>query len=251
MSPTLNQVMRRLEFPEVVRRDGTALVTTAAKEPTAAVSAVPGWDLADVLRHLGAEQRLWTAAIREGGTDRPQVDVEEPGDDQLADWAAEGVDDLAAAIEDSDPEAPAWGWWDERRVRYVARRAAVHTALHRWDAQEAVGESDRLDPLLASAGVDEYARVFVPATEQPWEYEHATVHLRRSDGRGHWAITVDPQQGQRRWARDDAAVVRGHVSDLLLVLWRRLPLDTVRMTGDRDIVAALIDHTDLRTLREG
>ena len=39
--------------------------------------------------------------------------------------------------------------------------------------------------------------------------------------------------------------MRGSAADLLLVLWRRLPLDAVEVIGDRATAERLVARTDL------
>src|SRR3712207_7465665 len=49
----------------------------------------------------------------------------------------------------ADPAAPTWSFTTDRTAGFWVRRQALETAVHRWDAQHAAGEPERIDPALA------------------------------------------------------------------------------------------------------
>ena len=74
-----------------------------------------------------------------------------------------------------------------------------------------------------------------------------SVHLHCTDVEGEWLVTADADGADvvtREHAKGDAAV-RGPAHDLLMVLWRRQPLDTVEVIGDRAVAERLIARTRL------
>jgi hypothetical protein len=68
-----------------------------------------------------------------------------------------------------------------------------------------------------------------------------TVHVHQTDGNGGWLFTLT-QEGVQITEGHPAAVTeaKGTASDILLVLWRRLPLDRLEITGDRTLVERLV-----------
>lgn len=239
--------MRYDDFIQVIEDEGARfLEVLRSTDGGAKVPPCPEWTVRDLGIHLTRAHRWWTHVVEVGGTerpeDRPEVD-DDPSD--LAGYLEEGISALVGALRERDEFDPAWTWWGEHHVGRIARRMAHETAMHRWDIQAAAGETEPIDAGLATDGVREFIDVFLASEEEPWPHEPATIHLHRSDGRGNFSVTLDPMQGHSRRARDDAAVVSGTASDLLLVLWRRLDLDAVRVTGDRPTVERFLAWADL------
>ena len=120
------------------------------------------------------------------------------------------------------------------------------TAVHRWDAQDAAGDPEPIDAELAVDGVDEWLEVFGASQDRKPEGAGETIHLHRTDGEGEWLVRVQPDRIDvtRGHEKGDAAL-RGSSSDLLLVLWRRLPLDRVEVLGDRAVAERFLGWQDL------
>lgn len=239
--------MRYDDFHTAIEREAKTFVDVLRSgDPDAEVPACPDWTLHDLGVHLTGAHRWWTHVIQAGTTERPEdrPEVDEDPDD-LPRYLEEGVEALLDELRDHDEFDRAWTWWGERHVGRIARRMAHETAMHRWDAQDALGDAEPIGGRLAADGVSEFIDVFLDTQDEPWPYEPATLHLHRSDGRGNWSVTLDPMSGQSRRARDDAAVLRGTASDLLLVLWRREELDAIRVTGDRPTVERFLAWADL------
>ena len=74
-----------------------------------------------------------------------------------------------------------------------------------------------------------------------------SVHLHCTDVAGEWLVVDDGAGGYvvtREHAKGDAAI-RGTAHDLLMVLWRRLPLDAVEVIGDRAVAERFVARSDL------
>ena len=151
-----------------------------------------------------------------------------------------------------DDDAPVWNFSAYPDVgRFWPRRQAQETAVHRWDAQRAVGRPEPIEPVLATDGIDELLEVWgttilggrdgidiggsvrlvaTDAPVEPWTLwtDDGVFSVSRSDHR----VTAD-------------VTVRGSASDLLLLLWRRIPADAVSLTVEGD------DHILDRWLRLG
>jgi hypothetical protein len=97
-----------------------------------------------------------------------------------------------------------------------------------------------VEPALASDGIDEFLHWFHSSgADRP--SVGGSVHLHCTDVDGEW--TVREHDGARVVTREHAkgdCALRGAASDLLLVLWRRLPLSAVDVVGDADVAARFV-----------
>jgi len=230
-------------YLEHLRRDGDALARAAERDLTAPVPSCPDWTMADLVRHTSQVHRNRTVLARLNETEYPDGLTREPGPDnidQLLDWYRAGLNELVAALEEVGPDAPTWTWTGENRVRFWMRRMAQETTVHRWDAQNAIGDAEPIEPALASDGVDEFLDAFIPGEGIPWEGKAGTVHLHCTDVEGEWTVALEPKDiptYERGHSKGDAAV-RAAAHDLLMFVWRRVEPKDVEVLGN----AALVDE---------
>ena len=122
---------------------------------------------------------------------------------------------------------------------FWSRRVAHETAVHRWDAQAAAGAPEPVDVRLAVDGIQE---MFDLLTARPGHErvrgDGETIHLHCTDTDGEWLVRLTPQgvAVTREHAKGDVAA-RGTASDLLLLLWGRVPPDRVEVFGDASLLA--------------
>jgi len=203
-----------------------------ATELSAAVPACPDWTMADLIWHLGEVQHFWTQIVDRRLQSPDQVAREHrPADPDLGDWFDRVAARLVEALGGADPDTEVWTWSDQHSVGWVQRRMAQETAVHRWDAQSAGGGGEPIAADLAVDGVDEFVRFMVP--DGPPVLDQ--VRLTASEG-GQWDL--GPAGGRR-------VELAGGASDLLLVLWRRLPLERIEVRGDPEAARAFVGHTEL------
>jgi uncharacterized protein (TIGR03083 family) len=213
-----------------LRADVDAILGVLARAAlTEPVSACPGWTLRDLVVHLGGIHRWATEIVR---TREPQGEVQHDIAD-LTTWFADGAAALIETLAAADPSSPCWSFTRDRSVAFWRRRQALETVVHRWDAERAVGEPGRLDPLLAADGVAEVVKLMTPrqiALERIPPLP-ATVLLHATDTADDWVL------GDGR----PSAGVEATAEMLLLLLWHRIdPGDPrVRTTGDADQVLRL------------
>ena len=116
---------------------------------------------------------------------------------------------------------------------------AQETAIHRWDAQQAAGTLTRIDPELATDGINEVITVFIQNPPRgPIAYPAASLHLHRTDGAGEWMLTA--QDGVLTVTHEHAkgeAAARGSAQDILLYLWGR-GRDGLECHGDDALIDA-------------
>jgi uncharacterized protein (TIGR03083 family) len=212
----------------------------------APVQACPGWDVARLVGHVGSVHRWATVAVVTGAQpDRTALERPPREPEAIADWFDAGVGPLADALAAVDDDAPVWNFSAYPDVgRFWPRRQAQETAVHRWDAQRAVGQPEPIEAGLATDGIDELLEVWgtMILGDRDGIDIGGSVRLIATDGPAEpWTIWTD--DGVFSVSRSDAGVtadvtVRGSASDLLLLLWRRLPADADQLTveGDRRIL---------------
>ena len=165
-------------------------------------------------------------------------------------WFRREVDRAVDVLATMDTEAMWPTFLGPQRGTVPARRLAHELAIHRWDAQNAVGAPEAIDVDLAVDGVDEHLELFAPLFAASLT-RSGTIHLHATDstlaeGVGEWLVTLQAEPGtdgpptitfEHGHAKGDVAV-RGGASDLMLLLWNRVPVDDrFQVFGD----AALLD----------
>jgi uncharacterized protein (TIGR03083 family) len=194
----------------------------------APVQACPGWDLRQLTAHVGHIHRWARLCLLTA--ENPQVAAfVQPGPDasgdELAEWLQKGAGRLAATLRQVDSAAPTWHPFLVERVAGVwPRRQAQETAMHRWDAERAVGTPGPIDPELASDGIDEYFEVTHPRTiaREGAPPPSGSLHVHCTDVPGEWLAWYDDSgyRFTREHAKGDAAL-RGPAEQILLALYHR------------------------------
>ena len=122
----------------------------------------------------------------------------------------------------------------------------VHeTAVHRFDAEISIGETNGVNDDQGADGVDElYADVMSFALRRrPRPLPTGSLHLHRTDGgEGEWMLRAegDGIAVSHSHEKGDAAV-RGAGGDLFLAVWGRVPLDRLEVFGDDAVARAWVD----------
>lgn len=233
-------------YVATVEREGRRALDIARSHPDAPVPGCPDWTVADLAAHLGRVYRSVALHLHERATEMiPGDRVPRAPEDAtaVADFLAEGLDIVVAALGDVDPTEAVWSWSGDHSAGFYLRRMANETAVHRWDAESAVGSPEPLDPELAADGVDELLTVVLPFAVARWERPDpgGTIHLHRTDGDGEWLASLVQGQLEVRHehAKGDVAV-RAAASDLVLALWERSALDgpEFEVFGDLEVARA-------------
>lgn len=227
--------METADHLRALRLDFDRLRSAAAHDLSAPVVACPGWDLADLVWHVGEVHHFWTEIVA--------GEVQDPGDviaatrpsaDELLPWSGRVADRLIDVLAAADPHVAVWTWAARRDVGFVQRRMAQETAVHRWDAERAVGTPVAIDTDLATDGIDEFV-----------------VHMIDDGPPIEGRVIIEAADSGTTWVVGDAGggegvgTIVGPASDLLLALWRRVPLSTVETGGDVATVERFVGRTDL------
>jgi uncharacterized protein (TIGR03083 family) len=221
----------------------------ADADPVARVPSCPDWDVRELVAHLGRVQRFWASTIRLGEDVEPERPDESarPGDD-LVRWFREGAGELLAAVEEAPADGSAWTWWQSPRTAgAIARHQVQEAAVHRWDAEVASGQQGGpLDPGAAADGLDEFVHITVVEHHRwtPWTGATGVIELGPTDVEATRWVTLGPDgpvPTQEAPAAPAGATLSGSASDLLLLLYRRIALDGVAVTGDATLATAFVD----------
>ena len=185
------------------------------------VPGCPEWSLRDLAWRLGRVQRFWAGGVRVGRDVEPgEFDETTPGPrdaSELAAWMRASTSDMLDALRTTPPETPVWTWWKgDRTVGAIARHQVQEAAVHRWDAQSAVGTPAPLEAAIADDGVGEFLTV-----HREWRGT-APVEFRATDTGSSFSAGEPP-----------TVTVRATASDLVLLLHRRITTDEVEVEGDR------------------
>lgn len=226
-------------------RANIADFVAAARLGTAApVPSCPEWRVADLVDHLGRVHRWVVRSFDADPSSRVPWVVDgdpEPGND-VVEWYEDRAADLVSCFETLDLDKLVATFVGARPVRWWARRQAHETAVHRWDAQLAHGAQVPIDAALASDGVDEYLMTFLPRWKGKLGHVGGTIHLHCTDVDGEWFVRLDDEVPvvERVHAKGDVAA-RGPASDLLLLIWGRVPPGAVDVVGDGAVLSRWLD----------
>ncbi|HEY1331562.1 MAG TPA: maleylpyruvate isomerase family mycothiol-dependent enzyme [Actinomycetota bacterium] len=231
-----------------LREDGYALSAAARGNLDRPVPSCPEWDVARLVAHVGRTHGWAEGMVRARASEQGSA-PKAPDRGQRIDWYEAGLERLIATLTATDPTTSMWTWHPPRQdAGFWYRRMAQETAVHRVDAQQAVGAVKPVGPALAVDGVDEWLEVCVsPEEAASLTGDGEVIHLHRTDGGEGWTITVGPDgfAGARGHHDDPSAVARGSASDLLLLLWRRLGPDDVIVEGDRALLDRFLTAVEL------
>jgi uncharacterized protein (TIGR03083 family) len=253
-----------------VRTNGSAMRTAfeeaAASEPglSAPVPPCPDWQVLDLIHHVAAVYLRVRSHIGRGVTDRPDSDPRDslgelPTGDAAVQWWSDEYEALLALLDTLDPQLPAWHWAPApKQVGFWHRRIAHETAMHRWDAQMAIGQGEPIEARLAVDGIAEVLDSWLPAERRKGPLDRtgvvrlvATAGVEggqgRTDAEHEWFVRLrgagvallDTDTWLDHDDPETRVSARGGASDLLLALFGRVPFDVLEITGDATLLEPL------------
>jgi uncharacterized protein (TIGR03083 family) len=255
-------VEKTLEFPvllQLIDERSTAFRTAVMSAPglDLKVPTCPDWTLLDLVQHLGAVHRRWAAAVNAGPAAAPPAKSVSEGveaapreREALLAWSAASTQQLLGALREAGPDRGCWTWWGTSQSPQtsgaVARHQVQEVAVHTYDAQITLGTPQPLPDEAALDGIDEFLSTCV-ATTDAWPHEAAAVDFHATEGRS-WRLSLSADGA--RTARLPApgtmpataagqgpdtadASARGTAGEVVLVLYDRIPIDSLQLDGDR------------------
>ncbi len=211
-----------------------------AKGGAAPVPGCPGWHLRDLVWHLSEVQHFWSWVVRTRAPDPSAYaePVRRPDDELLGFLAAQNAE-LETVLAGADPATRVWTWAPRQDVAFVLRRQLQEATVHTVDVEQVLGDVRPVPADVGLDGLDEWLEVMVPGAlpEGPPEGAHPVVlHAVDADAER----TLFP--GSRPFP---IATLTGTAGDLLLAVWRRVPLEVLTVDGDGLQAAAMIDLVKL------
>lgn len=220
-------------------------------DPSTPVPTCPGWDLGQLMRHVGRGDR-WSAQI----VAEQSMDAIDPrtvaggtppeGRENEIEWLHEGARQLVDAVERTGAAIPVWTFLGPRPAAWWVRRRLHEVLVHRADAALTLGVDFDVDPALAADCIAEWLELAMlraneegPAGGDRPVGDGRSLHLHATDPglgeAGEWTIlgrpdgiAVDHEHGKATTA------LRGPARDLLLAVVRRRHADALalEMFGD-------------------
>lgn len=230
---------------------------------TAPVPSCPDWNLGQLLRHLGGAHR-WAAEIVRTRATQPPPDthfrdlsafVHEDAA-VLDGWLAEGAEQLADTLRVAGPDTTVWTPVPGERSAFYARRMTHETVIHRADATLATGAGFTVDEDVALDAFDEWMEL----GSLPMMFEFhpemrellgpgRTLHFHATDtapeAAAEWVVDLTGDVITWRRAHEKATVaVRGPLTDLLLVVYRRRSPrgEGIEIHGDAQLLDYWLDR---------
>jgi uncharacterized protein (TIGR03083 family) len=243
---------------EIVTQAELLAAGIAGTDLTVAVPSCPGWDVGQLLRHLGGGQR-WAAEMVRTQARKPLPDEHfrdlsaHTHEDAavVAPWLVESAAMLATALRAAGPDSPvSTGPVPYGTAEFFARRFTHETAIHRADATLALGKPFELEQSVAIDGLDEWMELGSLPMHfdiHPWTLEllgpGRTLHFHATDtphdADAEWVVDLTGDALAWRRAHEKAAVaVRGRVVDLLLLVYKRRPAESeaIEIVGDDELL---------------
>ena len=252
---------------EVITQTGLLRDILQGADLSLTVPTCPDWTLAQLVRHIGGNLRSVETAVRTGRAvedpSRQVPDVAGPdGDDPvtLDAWLANAAQTFAGTLRNAGPGAEAKVWAFQRNTAFWARRAANDLVIHRADAAGTVHADYTVAPELAADAIDELLELIsdpqvVGSSPRLAELRGPgrSIHLHATDteaGLGaEWLIELGTDGFTWRRGHEKATVaLRGPLSDVLRVFYRRLPADSerVEVVGDAALLDFWLERVSLR-----
>jgi uncharacterized protein (TIGR03083 family) len=235
------------EYLAVLRREGDAFADSIAQALNAPVASCEPWVGTDLLWHMIEVHYSWKfiahTHLMNPADYVPRL--KSADDDLLAEYRT-GLNDLIDVLSSLDSARSCWTWAGVQDIAWVIRRMAHETVVHAWDAHVSAGISSDIEAELASDGIDEFVHVMVKSNVREEEGPlRGSVHIHCTDVDGEWLIIPTETSDvvvTREHAKGDCAI-RGSASQLLLGLWRRIPMSSLEVIGNADVAAQFLYRT--------
>lgn len=233
-----------MDFAErvaILRREGDQLARAAHRAGfDAPVPTCPGWQVRDLVRHIGGIHR-WAATIVREARPRPfdpfpELEAAWPADAELLGWFHQGHSELVRVLEAAPPDLDCFAIFRDQPPReFWARRQAHETGMHRADAEAASGDITPYAMGQAVDGIEEMLFGFATRSGSRLVSETPrTLAFEAVDAACEWTVQIGPETPEAKIGSvaDPDCRVRASASDLFLLLWNRRGRDRVQLEGD-------------------
>lgn len=225
--------------------DGARLVAAGRSAPDANVPSCPEWDLTELVKHVGGAHRWVESMVSARSSEMLPFPKRPRGWSEVAAWYEGGLELLVRALREAGPEVLVWNWMANGAgpALFWFRRMAHETSIHRWDAENAVGDPRPIGAELAVDGVDEaIAMLAMRLSMQPEPALSGSIGIEATDADFSRTLRLTPGTlEQVDGIADTGMAVRGTASDIQLWLTGRSAssASSISVEGDRAIADAL------------
>jgi uncharacterized protein (TIGR03083 family) len=241
--------MRVSDYIGFVASEGELFAAAAEQgELTVDIAPCPGWDMRELVRHLGLIH-LWAAgnvACPKGDRLRvddlpdlaghwPELATSWPDDNDLISWYRQTNANLVRVLESAPADLDCFTFLPAPTpLTMWARRQASETAIHRFDAELSRGFASEFDAPFVADMLDELMCGFVPRRRSlDLEGPRVLIDVHAEDVDEHWYVTLGPERADTARTGDGADLTLvGTAAELYLLLWNRTPDSSVTMTGN-------------------
>lgn len=246
------------DYQAIIRREASMLLAALADgDETARVPACPDWSVRELVAHLGGVHH-WAGLNASTGLDgvsprHPWLEL--PASAPLVSWYGERADRLLSVLAATDPAAPCWTFQKAYPTAgFWSRRQSHETAMHRNDAEAALGGSYSYETAHAADGISEIFDVFLLRRKVygvPRLDLDVPVLISCTDHPARWLLEPDPSDPLLHRASaaasgaSAAAVLRGPAAGLLFTFWQRQSPEEAGLVaeGDTAVVERLLACT--------
>ena len=147
---------------ELIKLDSAALADAADTDLRVRIPTCPEWDMAALVRHILQVHRSWCLIVDEGRMAPDWSEAPMPPDAELVAEFRTNAIRFADVLGATDPAKQCWTWGPEQNAGFVQRFQVQEVALHRRDAEQAVGKAE---PIAADGAADaiELVNLLLPA----------------------------------------------------------------------------------------
>ena len=230
------------EYQHLFRVESARLTQVDERDLRVEIPHLDGWTVQSVVGHTGWVYRFANMALLADPDDPPRrssVPEPPPGPD-VVEWTALGARELEKTLAEIELDSIHPTWTGPQPATWWLRRIAHEVAMHRWDAESATTTANPIDARQALDGIDEVLEVFAPNRMQfdVLDGRGQTVHLHATDvDDGEWVLTYHPDRidWEHAHSKSDVAA-RGTASDLMLLVWCRLPPSRLELFGEAGLL---------------
>lgn len=195
------------------------------------VPSCPGWSVENVVNHLaiglGLGYPIALSKPPDTAASEAFVGIARPDDDPIGQAALDSfsynMGRCVSVFRATPPDTPCWTYAGPGSAKFWFRRAAIETALHRMDVEDALASgAQRLADDRAEDALVETLEFALPLAADLIGWPDGRIRVESPD----LNLAMDLGHGARH------AVISGHGLPALLALWGRSGAD-VEITGDQ------------------
>ncbi|MFP5316600.1 MAG: maleylpyruvate isomerase family mycothiol-dependent enzyme [Actinomycetes bacterium] len=236
MKPNYPYALRYDRYRELMAEDFERLLEVTASAESRGqlgtqIPACPEWDIEQLARHTALVYLQKAETVRTGSKPQGRWIPEEILQLGPADILSTCYQQLTSQFDSHEPSDPAESWVaGDQTVGFWIRRLTHETAVHRYDAEAALGDPQPIDTELAVDGIDEVLTVMFDRGRAAQGADAVpagvTGSLVLESGGKTWSVRLLPTDVDisRDAGVSSDTVITGTPNDLLLWLWGRGPL---------------------------